>query len=176
MRAPSGAARFILGKGAWLVWSLDQAADGRIFKPAIEVAWLEEGRQHRDKLPWIRESAAFAARPQCMLSREWARITFKTLAEQLTKVEDDAPVVFHFDGEVLTIRCAGKITAVAAQGNRWSEAHSIPARSLQNLPKRFMEPQIEGSIWNSALGIGRRQYLGVAPVDVGRTPSREPCN
>jgi len=150
---------------AWLVYGLDQSADHNIFKPAIAVPWLENGRKNRNALPWrqqwARESAAYAARPHCFVSKEWARMALKTLAEQLAEVADGIPVTFQFDGEVLTIRCAGNVTAVAAQGNRWSQSYSVPAASLRKFPKRFMESKIEVSIWKSALTIGRRRYSGI---------------
>jgi len=146
---------------AWLVWGLEQAGYSHVFNPAETVPWLEEGQKHLNSLPWERESAAYTARPRCSLTKEWARLLFKTIAGHLAKVEAGAPVVFYFDGEVLTIRCAGNITAVAAQGNRWSQSHSIAAASLRDLPKRFMEPQIEVSVWDFTLRIGGRCYTGL---------------
>jgi hypothetical protein len=162
---------------SWLVYGLDQSADNGIFKPAKAVPWLEEGRKNRNALPWkqqwARESAAYAARPHCFVSKEWARIALKTLAEHLATIADDTPVTFQFDGEVLTIRCAGKVIAVAAQGNLWSQSFSIPAAMLRKFPKRFMETHIEVSIWESALKIGRRCYGEVVAIDEVRNQKRE---
>jgi hypothetical protein len=153
---------------AWLAWGLDKAADVT-FKPRIPVPWLEEGRRHRDTLPWERQRAAYAARPHCSVSREWARIAVKTLAEYLAQVEGDAPVTFRFDGEVLTIRCADKVVALPAKGRAWSHVYSISAGSFWELPKRLMRPEIGVSIWDSALTIGNRCFSGVAEVSSEKT-------
>lgn len=150
---------------AWLVWNLDHASDDNTFKPKILVPWLEEGRRHRHTLPWERAQAAYAARPHCSLAREWARVVLKTLAEQLVQAEDDTPVTFRFDGEVLTIRCAGKVAAAPADGKPWPQTFSISAAALKHLPKRLMQSHIEVSIYESALTIGRRRFDGVVAVE-----------
>ena len=150
---------------AWIVWGLDQAADGHVFKPTIAVPWLEQGRQRRNTLPWERERVGYATCPHCSVEREWARVALKTLATQLAQVEDDTPVDFHFNGEVLTIRCEGHVTALPAQGDPWPQAYSIWAVSLRNLPKRLTQAQIEVSIWDSALAIGKRRFGRVIALE-----------
>jgi hypothetical protein len=50
---------------AWVAWCLDNGDTGRRFEPKIAPAWLAEGRQHFDLLPWKRRMAAYYARPHC---------------------------------------------------------------------------------------------------------------
>lgn len=144
---------------AWVVWSLDNAAGGT-FEPASAPAWVAEGRRHRHLLPWERGRAAYAARPHCHVRRDSARAALKALAEQLRTVDDDLLVTFGFDGSVLTVACAGKLSAMAAEGDAWPRTYSIRAGSLKRLPKRLMNESIEFAIWESALTIGSWRYAG----------------
>jgi hypothetical protein len=151
---------------AWVAWCLDNAAGGR-FEPAAAPAWLAEGRQHLHLLPWERESAAYAARPHCVVQRDWARVALKALGEQLTTVDDEVPVTFGFDGNVLTISCAGKISPMPAEGSPWTQPYSIGAGALRSLPKRLMSYSIQFSVWDAVLTIGNRCYRPVFATDVG---------
>jgi hypothetical protein len=129
--------------------------------PTIEPAWLAEGRRHRHLLPWERKRAAYEARPHCYVQRDWARVAFKKLAEQLATVKDDEIVTFLFDRTVLTISCAGKVNAMSAEGSSWIQSYSITAGALRKLPNRLMSDMVEVSVLDSALIIGRRRYRGV---------------
>jgi hypothetical protein len=149
---------------AWLAWCLDNAAGTR-FAPASAPVWLAEGRRHRHLLGWERERAAYAARPHCYVQRDWARVALKTLAEQLENIDDDTPVMFRFDGHVLTISCAGRTIAMAAEGQPWTQPHSIRAGALRRLPKRLMREVVEVSVWDSALTIGNWRYSGVFAIE-----------
>jgi hypothetical protein len=151
---------------AWVAWCLDNNAGGRRFEPAVATPWLTEGRLHLDLLPWNREIAAYAARPHCDVRRDWARIALKTLGEQLATVDDEAPVAFGFDGTVLTIRCAGKVSVMPADGRPWAQAYSIRAGALRALPKR-LEFTVEISVWDAMLRIGNRGYRPALAIDAG---------
>jgi hypothetical protein len=149
---------------AFLVWSLDQHADGKIFMPRVPTSWLEEGRKHRYCLPWERELAAYAARPHCTMHRKWASIALKALADHLTEASDGDFVTFEFDGEVLKIRCEKELIAVPAQGKAWVQRYSISAGALKHLPKRLATQFIEVSIWDNALCLARRRFNGAIGI------------
>lgn len=159
---------------AWLAWCLDAAAGGR-FAPRAAPAWLREGRLRLHLLPWNRESAAYDenvacdaydARPRCAVRRDWARVALRTLGGLLTMVDDEAPVIFRFDGTVLTIRCAGKLTAMPAEGLAWTQPYSIRAGALRMLPKRLMSDSVHISIRNSVLTIGNQCYKPVVAINL----------
>lgn len=101
---------------ALIVYYLDQAASSGGFHPTREVGWVTEGRQNRNRLPWIVDSEGYQDRPCCRVQRDWLRLALKTLKETLVEAEDEAAVVFVFDGLVLTIRCLGKVVAMAGGG------------------------------------------------------------
>ena len=152
---------------AWVAWCLDNNASRRRFEPVVAPAWLAEGRLHFHLLPWKRRMAAYAARPHCVVKRDWARVALKALGEQLTTVADEAPVTFGFDGNVLTISCAEKASPMPAEGSPWTQPYSVRAGALRNLPKRLMSYNIQFSVWESVLTIGNRAYRPASTVDVG---------
>jgi hypothetical protein len=154
---------------AWLVWCLDNAVGGR-FEPAVTPGWLAEGRRHFHLLPWECESAAYAARPHCVVNRDWVHVALKALGEQLTTVDDEAAVTFGFDGNVLTISCAGKVSPMPAEGSPWPQPYSVRAGSLRNLPKRLMQRYIEFSLWDGALRIGNRASRPVFAINPAEGP------
>ena len=95
---------------AWITWCLDEHAPGRLFVPAWDVPWLAIGRQYKHLLPWERQRAAYAARPQCSVRRDFAAWGLRYLAQLLAEADEDTLVTFSFDGEVLLI-------------TRWRETH-----------------------------------------------------
>lgn len=151
---------------AWVAWCLDNGDTGRRFEPKIAPAWLAEGRKHFHLLPWNREMAAYYARPHCFVQRDWARVALKALGDQLKTVDDEAPVTFGFDGNVLTISCAGNVSPMPAEGSPWTKRYSVRARALRDLPKRLMSSNIQFSVWESVLTIGNRAYRLASTIDV----------
>ena len=147
---------------AWIVWNLDSDAPGKIFIPAHDVAWLNEGRQNQSLLPWVAELEKYGARPMCIVQRNWLKLALNELAEILSMFGDETPVEFSFCDAVLTIRCADKVVALSGQGEPWPEHYRIPAGKLRELPKRLMNDSLEVSIWNGHLTIGHWRYDGVA--------------
>ncbi len=143
---------------ALLVWCLDQASSRGEFIPLRSVPWIDEGRANRDRLPWEKDLAIYAARPRCLVSREWMRIGIKTLASHLVLADEGALVTFGFDGSALSIRCSGNLVIMAATGTPWPQAYSVEAKTLKWLPKRFMRDQVEVSVHDGFLRIGRRLY------------------
>jgi hypothetical protein len=160
---------------AWIAWCLDDAAGGR-FEPLAAPRWLEEGRQHLHLLPWNRRMAAYAARPLCVVHRDWARIALKALSEQLTTVDDEAPVTFGFNGNILTISCAGKVSPMPAEGSAWVHVYSIRAGALKSLPRRLVSWGIRFSVWDSMLTIGNRGYRPVLTIVVGEGAQESQAN
>jgi hypothetical protein len=145
---------------ALVTYCLDVHAYDGIFKPASPVAWVAEGRRYRHLLPWERDIAEYAARPHCYVQRDWARVALRDLAEVVSSVDNNS-VIFQFDGDVLTIRCEGKVLAMPATGNPWPTRYSVRAELLRTLPRRLMRKQVEFSILESILTIGNMRYGGV---------------
>jgi hypothetical protein len=119
---------------AWITWCLDEHAHGE-FIPARPVSWLGIGRQYRHLLPWEKEIAAYEARPRCLVQRDFARVGLRYLSELIATAVDDVPVMFAFDGEVLSIRIKERLIVMPAEGNRWEEVFSIRAGTMRDLPK-----------------------------------------
>lgn len=133
-------------------------------KLKIEPPWLKEGRKYQHLLPWERERRAYEARPHCYVDRDWARVAFKRLAEQLANVNAESPVTFSFDGRVLTILCGEGVNVMSAVGKRWTQIYSIKARALRDLPKRLMSNEVEVSVWKSHLTLGNKRYPGISAI------------
>jgi hypothetical protein len=146
---------------AWIVWCLDEHSDDRVFRPARVVRWVEEGRENKKLLPWIKYRAEYEARPSCVVKRDWLRLALKTLAENLADLPQDAAVVFSFDGSVLSIRCDKELIALPGEGLPWTIRFKVAARHLHRLPKRFISDKIGLSIWQSRITLGSRSYEGV---------------
>jgi len=144
---------------AWIVWHLDQAAG--IFIPTREAGWLIEARQNKNLLPWEIDGAAYRARPNCTVEREWLKLALKTLAEMLLEADDASPVTIGFDGRVLSMRCLAKEMIVGAEGEAWPACYTLPAGKLRNLPKRLMSRHVGVSIWEGKLQIGSCRYDGI---------------
>jgi hypothetical protein len=99
-----------------------------------------------------------------MVQRDWLRVALKTLGAVIVTAQDEDPVVFGFDGTVLTIKCAGEVVAFPAEGRSWSEHFTIPAQQLRHLPKRLMSERLEVSMFDGRMIIGRNVYEGVQAV------------
>jgi len=145
---------------AFLVYYLDKAAGRDVFQPTRNVDWLTMGRQNRHLLPWEVDMAAYHARPHCIVQRDWLRLALKNLAELVAKADDAAEVDFGFDGSVLTIKCSGQVVPMAATGKAWPAHFVIPAGKLGHLPKRLMQDELEVSVREGRLQIGRNCFDG----------------
>jgi hypothetical protein len=155
---------------AFIVWYLDEASSEREFRPQRDVGWIEEGRQNRKLLPGVRVMGAYNSRPSCTVRRDWMRLALNTLREHISYLTDSAPVVFCFDGSVLSIRLEREIVALAGQGLPWAVCFSVKAGELRRLPKRFKRECVKLSIWESRLTIDGWRYEGTieAYAPVGR--------
>jgi hypothetical protein len=146
---------------AWIVWNLDQHADGKTFRAARQVDWIDEARQNRRLLPWVLSQAEFNARPQCTVGRDWLRLTLRMLREQLTSLPDNAIVTFSFDGTVFSIRCDSKVIVCPGEGSPWTVCFRVEAKTLrQQSKRRLMREYIGVSIWNSRVELGPWSYGG----------------
>jgi hypothetical protein len=154
---------------AWIVWHLDQYSG---FKESRHVGRVEEGRANRKLLPWVMALAEYNARPSCVVERKWLRLALKTLAEHLALLADDVDVVFGFDGSVLSIRCDGKVIALAGNGSPWTVHFKVQASALRRLPKRLMGAHVGLSLWESRLTIGSWVYYGTLEGFGTTDPSR----
>jgi hypothetical protein len=147
---------------AWIAWHLDKDWD-RNFIPTYGVDWIVEGRQHLDLLPWLARAAAYAARPRCLVQRDWLRLALKTLSEKIETASDDDTVAVDFRDGALSFRCGEKVIALPAEGTSWPGGFLIPAGKLRNLPKRLLGWVSEVSIYKSQFTIGRHSYTGIMP-------------
>jgi hypothetical protein len=145
---------------AWIAWQLNHQLPRRAkLISRGKSDWLTYGLQHQDTLPWVRQQAAYAARPHCSVSREWVRLALTTLVKHLAAVSGDAQVEFSFDGAVLSIRCAEKnLISLAAEGLPWPDRYIAFAERFREPPGRFMRETVELSIWEDRLTIGGRRY------------------
>ncbi len=145
---------------AWIVWSLDQCSEHRVFKPARHVGWIEEARTNQRLLPWVMSMAEFSARPQCLVRRDWLRLALKTLDEYLVSLSGSTGIVFSFDGSVLTIQFDKKVIALAGEGPPWAVRFKVEAKALSRLPKRLMRAHVVVSIWESRIAFDGHSYTG----------------
>jgi hypothetical protein len=145
---------------AWIVWSLDQQWDGRMFRPARAAAWIEEARRNRRLLPWVMSQAEYDTRPQCTIQRDWLRLALKNLREQLGSLPDSAIVVFSFDGAVFCIRCDNKLIALAGEGPPWTVCFRAEAKALRRQQTRLMREHVGVSVWESCIRFDSWSYEG----------------
>lgn len=150
---------------ALIVWNLDSHALSGVFHPARAPVWLDEGRQHRQLLPWVREMEEYRARPNCTVSRDWLKLALKSLAHHLTRAGDNDLVEVSFDGKALSFRLTGNVVVLGADGSSWASSFSIPAGKLRHFPKRIMSAYVEVSVWRSRLNIGKYSYDGIVATD-----------
>lgn len=153
---------------AWVTDGLDRAA-GPMYQPAVPVSWLSIGRDHRHLLPFQRMMAAYAARPQCTVEREWARIVLRKLGEAIEAASDEAQVILHFDGQILRVWFEDQVIPAPASGDAWRSRFALSVGRLRRLPKRLMRSFVHISIWEESLSIGSWAYGGVEELAEPRT-------
>jgi hypothetical protein len=107
-----------------------------------------------------------------MVKRDWLRLALKTLAEHVVYLPDEADVVFSFDGSVLSIRCDGRVIALAGEGPPWAVRFKVAASVLRRLPKRLMQENVGVSVWESRLSLGHWTYAGTLEGFNTTDPSR----
>lgn len=125
---------------------------------SLEPNWLAEGRQYAHLLPWERRQAAYARRPRCCVKRDWLRLALRTLAAELAGASSALPVSFSFDGSQLTIRAGQMVVPMPATGERWAVSYELTAGQMMSPPARLMDQEVEVSVHEEAMTIGRRRY------------------
>jgi hypothetical protein len=146
---------------AFLAYFLDRY-DGECFNPKVTTFWLDLGRQYKHLLPWERETAAYDARPHCIVERDWMRVATKSLQKIIEAAPADSVVVFAFDGVILSIMCNRELVAMPAKGERWLSKFAIPVEKIKHLPKRFLSDRVNVSIWEMCLQFGNHRYPGAS--------------
>lgn len=150
---------------AWVTWCLDKHGEYDKYNPTQPIKWLADGRQNFYLLPWERERLAYENRPNCYVKREWVRVALRNLSKQIALLDDEVSVIFQFDGNILTICYEGLVLAMPAYGSKWKFRYLIKAGTLRQLPKRLMSQEVEFSVWNSDLTIGRYRYKDVKEIE-----------
>lgn len=151
---------------AWIAWHLNEHLPGleKLLSPT-QASFLIVGLQHQDTLPWVREKATYAARPQCVVERSWMRVALKALKSKLNVEPGDGNVTISFDGRVLAFSGPGWVVPVPAEGAAWPSRYQIQTENFSNFPSRLMSEQIHISVWKEHLTIGNWRYAGVTAVD-----------
>jgi hypothetical protein len=116
--------------------------------------WALDGERWADHLPWRREQAAYAGRPQAHIRRDRIRADLRALRAQAETSSPEAVVAFSFDGEILRIGAVGFKAALMADGASWPETARVSLAPLRNLPKRIMQDPIPIDIWDGHLRLG----------------------
>ncbi len=130
-----------------LAWIAHGMGDG--IPLAITPGWLEEGRRSRGLLPWERKRAAYNARPQASVDRDWMRILGKQLVQEALQTVDTDTCRVHFDGSALRFHLPHKTLLVQARGPAaWSVDVIISLTALRDLPKRWMRDPVDASYWD----------------------------
>ncbi len=138
-------------------------AIGSDYEPEQPAPWLDQGRSWRHLLPWEQEKAAYAARPVCLVARDWFRVAGNRL-RTLAEVADTSDVAtFSFDGQVLKINAAGEILAMPASGAAWDTVFALSLCGLRALPKRLASDRIFVEVWTGCLSIARLSLPLVDP-------------
>ncbi|MBC2734811.1 MAG: hypothetical protein HF981_10690 [Desulfobacteraceae bacterium] len=121
-------------------------------------AWLSNGLQWADLLPWERIRREYEKRPKCTVEWEWFRIAIKKIRNQLKDTDPDSLVSFKFDGEVLRIKTPNELIALSAQGVAWDQDYYVCMASLDELPQRLIRQPVHLDIWEGRLTIGNRSF------------------
>lgn len=160
---------------AWIAWSLEQQlpCNEKLFASSKQELVIL-GLQHQSTLPWIRQHAAYAARPHCRVERSWMRQVFKTLAGHVSKDDQEDRISIRFDGAVLSFHGRDWTIPAPASGNAWAAVYVIKVKDFSSFPARLMPTVIGVSIWEDKLTIGNRFYRGIAIAQSTARPQHAP--
>jgi len=148
-----------------VAWIADHIS--RRIPASVHIHWIDQGREWRDHLPWVRQQAAYDARPHCRIDRDWFKLAAARLRDWLVDADPAAPAVFAFDGHTLTIHGPLGPLPLPAEGAAWPRTYSIRLADLRGLPKRLMHHQVEIGIWDGHLSIDRLALPLLAPGPEG---------
>ena len=151
---------------AWIAWHLNERLPSleKLLSPA-KASFLLLGLQHQDTLPWVRDMAAYAARPQCVVERSWMRVALNALKAKLNIENSDGDVGIWFDGQVLAFSGPGWVVPVPAEGAPWPSRYQIRTENFSKFPSRLMSERIHISAWKEHLHVGNWRYTGLITID-----------
>lgn len=151
---------------AWIAWHLNKHLPRQEkLLSTTKASFLILGLQHQDTLPWVRERAAYAARPRCMVDRSWMRVALNALKTKLNVEHGDGDVGISFDGRILAFSRPGWVVPVPAEGALWPSRYQIQAENFSKFPSRLMSEQVEVSVWKDHLTVGNWRYTGLTTID-----------
>jgi hypothetical protein len=134
---------------AFLAYAVRDHVD--VLKP---VEWLRLGLDWSSHLPWNQSMAAYNARPQCTVRRNWFKLAAADLRAYASTSEPDRYVFVSFDGMVLTFDCGPMKVALPATGTAWEKAVAISVDGLLAIPKRIMRDPVVIGVWDDRFTIG----------------------
>lgn len=160
---------------AWIAWHFKQRGllRQKLLSPT-KASFLTLGLQHQDTLPWVRNMAAYAARPHCSVERPWMKVAINALKANLSVEKGDGDVGIWFDGQVLTFSGFGWVVPVPAKGDPWPSRYQIRTENFSKFPSRLMKEQIHISVWKEHLFVANWRYDGVTPIDFKSPDVAEP--
>lgn len=151
---------------AWIAWHLNEKLPKQEkLLSTSKASFLLTGLQHQDTLPWVRERAAYAARPKCVVERSWMRVALNALKSKLNVEHAGGDITISFDGQVLVFSGSGWVVPVPAEGAPWPSRYQIQTKNFSKFPSRLMSEQIHISVWKEHLIIGNWRYAGVTTID-----------
>lgn len=141
---------------AWIADGLDR----HHVMPSRPPAWLVEGKDHKDLLPWVRQLRAYEARPICLVDADWLRLAARKLRAIADSAGGGQSAILSFDGAILRIATGSELLAMAASGGAWPETVAVELRGLSWAAGRLSGRTVSVSLWEGRLSVGSR----VVPV------------
>ena len=120
--------------------------------------WLKDGFLLKELLPWEIEQKEYLANPTALIEHEWFRVIVKKLIETSKTCTDNDFTTFSFSASVLSIVSNGNKISCAATGNDWQRVATLKTKSLDFLPKRIPNRNVEIYSWKDKLHIGNRVF------------------
>lgn len=150
---------------AWIAWHLRNQLPARDKALYLEPAsFVALGLKHLDTLPWVQRAASYQMRPRCSVERSWMRQALRQLDIHLDSAQAEDIITIAFDGRVLFLSGADWVVPVPAKGASWDSDFQIPAKNLTDLPARLNGEDVQVSVWDDGLCIGRRLFPGAVSV------------
>lgn len=151
---------------AWIAWHLQKQFPGREkAQPMQGAPFVLLGLKHLDTLPWVQRAASYEKRPRCMVERSWMRQALRQLGINLKGAVSADTVTIAFDGWILTFSGENWVVPVPAKGDAWVSEYQLPATNFTDLPARLNDEDIQVSVWEDGLCIGRRLFTEAVPVN-----------
>ncbi len=124
----------------------------------IKPDWLNEGLALKEHLPWQRDSKKYNENPKSTIEHEWFRVMVKKIRLLIPTSTDEDVTIFSFDGTVLKVVCNNQTFVVSGLGQDWQRTATVKTKSLNFLPKRILNRDVQVFIWQDKLNIGNRIF------------------